>query len=133
MANTTIQIGTIILPATQHYNYVQMPQYAEFVSMNGIIWRDRPTVEKIYRFTLGWECLSPAEKLLADAAWNAILEAKPAPFVRYVGITSTPYTILPDSKSNDYNFTLYSGVVGNSGFTTLADVTLTFLAQRIAV
>ena len=133
MANTTIQIGTYVLPASQRYSYQRMPQYAEFTSLNGLIWRDQRTTEPVYIFSLGWEALTPAERLLVDAAWRVILNATLANHTPFRGLTSAPYVIVPDEKSNDYNCTLYQGATTGTGFTTLTDASLIFCAQRIYV
>ena len=133
MANTTIQIGAYVLPATQHYSFNRIPQYAEFISLNGIVWRDRRTTEDTYVVSLGWEALTPTEKATTDLAWEAIINAKPSSFTQFLGVTSYPFSIVPDEKSNDYNYTVYMGAVDNSGFTTLYDASLIFRVIRVYV
>lgn len=133
MANTTIQIGNYTLPAAQQYALARLPQYAEFTSVNGIVWRDRRNLEQTYVATLGWIALTPFERGLVDAAWNAILDAAPGNHVRFVGLTGAPYDVLPDEKSNDYTVSLYQGAVAGTGWTALADIHLIFRVRRVFV
>lgn len=133
MANTTIQIGPYVLPACQHYAFERVPQYAEFEALSGIVWRDARSLEQMYRFSLGWEALTPAERGLVDNAWMAIIAATTSSHLHFIGLTNTPYDILPDEKSNGYNVTLYMGAVAGTGFTTLADASLIFIGQRVFV
>lgn len=133
MANTTIIIGPYTLPPCSKYSEIEIPQYAEFVSLNGIVWRDRRATEPQWLITLSWEALSPSEKTLVDGAWAAILSATPSSHTQYIGFVEAPFTILPDEKSNDYNYTGYMGAVQGTGFTTLYDATLIFRAVRVFV
>ena len=133
MANTTIQIGNYVLPAAQKYSVARLPQYAEFSSVNGIVWRDRRNLEQTYVVTLGWMALAPGERAWVDAAWQTVLDASPSRHVRFVGLTNAPYDVLPDDKSNDYTISLYQGAVAGTGFTALADIQLIFRARRVYV
>jgi hypothetical protein len=133
VANTTIVIGSTVLPACSKYNEAQLPEYAEYVSMSGIVTRDRRTIEPTYQVTLGWEALTPAEKALVDAAWNTIINATPTTTFHFTGLTGTPYDVRTDEKSNDYTYTGYMGAVQGTGFTTLYDATLSFRIIRVFV
>jgi hypothetical protein len=133
MANITITIGSTVLPPPSKYNSVRLPQYAEFISLNGLVWRDRRSLEPAYVITLAWEALTPAEKGLVDAAWEAILTASAGTTVRFIGLTNSPYNVQTDERSNDYNYTGYMGAVQGTGFTTLYDATLIFRAERVFV
>lgn len=133
MANTTIQIGFYTLPATQQYSMARLPQYAEFSSVNGIVWRDRRNLEQTYVVTLGWMALTPFERGLVDLAWDAILASTPGNHTRFIGLTGAPYDVLPDEKSNDYTVSLYQGAVAGTGWTALADIHLIFRVRRVFV
>lgn len=133
MANNYLQIGAQVLPPASRMNIIPLPQYAEWVSMNGIVGRDIRTADPEFIIALSWEAVTPTEKDAIDAAWELVITASTTNVVHYTGVDSSFYDVLPDDKSNEYNFTGYAGIKAGAGLMVLYDISMTIRATRIFV
>jgi len=133
MANNFIVIGNQTLPPASRMAITPVPQYAEHVSLNGIVSRDVRATDPLYLISLSWEALTPAEKFTLDLAWETLVIATPSTNTDFTGVDSAFYQVLPDEKSNEYNYTGYSGIKSGYGLMVLFDATITLRAIRVFV
>lgn len=98
--------------------------------MNGIVGRDIRQIESTSIISISWEALTPAEKAVTVQAWDALMNTMTT-FAFYTGVVGGLYQAVLDNKSNEYNFTGYSGIKAGAGLMVLFDVTINLRAVAL--